>query len=125
MDRDDELFASRPRARARPEISSGALPRDAPDVGTGEAGTLDDGHDDADSGARGSERRADRGGGVQGVRLQRGDCERQPGDRAVAGRDASTTARALEPLAVVAELELPIERAHVAALAVEAAQARD
>ena len=104
--------------RVRDPKYAGALPRDAADVGTGEAGTLDERDDDADPGARRSGGAPDLGGGVQGVRLQRGDCEREPGDRAAAGRVAWRRRERWTRSTIVAELELPIERAHVAALAV-------
>jgi nitrogen fixation NifU-like protein len=107
--------------RVRDPKNVGWLNKDAPDVGTGEAGTLE----------RGTMTR------IQ-VRV---DAARRRIDEAVfkvfgcsaAIASASLVterllgatvddARAMQSLAVVAELELPIERANVAALAVEAAK---
>jgi nitrogen fixation NifU-like protein len=108
--------------RVRDPKFVGWLPRDAPDVGTGEAGSLD-------------------GGTMTRIQLRIDPATRRI-DEAVfkvfgcsaAIASASLVAerlhgatldqgRELEGLAVVAELELPIERAGVAALAVEAAKA--
>jgi NifU-like protein involved in Fe-S cluster formation len=107
--------------RVRDPKNVGWLPRDAPDVGTGEAGTLE----------RGSMTR------IQ-VRVDR--TTRRIGEAVfkVFGCSAAIASASLvterllgatiddacgmESLAVVAELELPIERASVAALAVEAAK---
>ena len=107
--------------RVRDPKNVGWLPRDAADVGTGEAGTLE----------RGSMTR------IQ-VRVDR--TTRRIGEAvfkvfgcsaAIASASLVTErllgatiddARGMESLAVVAELELPIERASVAALAVEAAK---
>jgi NifU-like protein involved in Fe-S cluster formation len=107
--------------RVRDPKNVGWLPRDAPDVGTGEAGTLE----------RGSMTR------IQ-VRVDR--TTRRIGEAvfkvfgcsaAIASASLVTErllgarvedARGMDSLAVVAELELPIERASVAALAVEAAR---
>ncbi len=107
--------------RVRDPKNVGWLPRDASDVGTGEAGTLE----------RGSMTR------IQ-VRVDR--TTRRIGEAvfkvfgcsaAIASASLVTErllgatiddARGMESMAVVAELELPIERASVAALAVEAAK---
>ena len=107
--------------RVRDPRYVGWMNKDAPDVGTGEAGTLDSG---------------------TMTRIQvRVDREHRRIDEAVfkvfgcsaAIASASLVAErlcgatlndvgAMESLAVVAELELPMERAGVAALAVEAAK---
>jgi nitrogen fixation NifU-like protein len=108
--------------RVRDPKFVGWLPRDAPDVGTGEAGSLD-------------------GGTMTRIQLRIDPATRRI-DEAVfkvfgcsaAIASASLVAerlhgatldqgRELEGLAVIAELELPIERAGVAALAVAAAKA--
>jgi NifU-like protein involved in Fe-S cluster formation len=107
--------------RVRDPKNVGWLPRDAPDVGTGEAGTLE----------RGSMTR------IQ-VRVDRTTQRISEAVFKVFGCSAAIAsaslvterllgatiddARGMESLAVVAELELPIERASVAALAVEAAK---
>ena len=107
--------------RVRDPKHVGWMNRDAPDVGTGEAGTLD-------------------GGTMTRIQV-RVDGEHRRVDEAVfkvfgcsaAIASASLVTerlcgaalndvRTMESLAVVAELELPMERAGVAALAVEAAK---
>jgi nitrogen fixation protein NifU and related proteins len=107
--------------RVRDPKFAGALPRDEVNVGTGEAGTLDEG---------------------TMTRIQiRVDANRRVSDAVFkvfgcSGAIASASlvaerlqgasidrARELEALSVAAELQLPIERAHVAGLAVRAAHA--
>ncbi len=108
--------------RVRDPKFVGWLPRDAADVGTGEAGSLE----------RGT---------VTRIQLRIDPVTRRIGEAVfkvfgcsaaiasaslVAERLHGATleqARDLEGLAVVAELQLPIERASAAALAVEAAKA--
>jgi nitrogen fixation NifU-like protein len=108
--------------RVREPKFVGWLPRDAADVGTGEAGTFD-------------------AGTVTRIQLRIDPATRRIGEAVfkVFGCSAAIAsaslvverlhgatvdeARELEGLAVVAELQLPIERAGVAALAVEAARA--
>jgi nitrogen fixation protein NifU and related proteins len=107
--------------RVRDPKYAGALPRDERHVGTGEAGTLDEGTMTR----------------IQ-VRVDPGTFRISDAVFKVFGCSAAIAsaslvaerlqgvhvaeAREIEPLAVAAELELPIERAHVAALAVRAAQ---
>jgi NifU-like protein involved in Fe-S cluster formation len=107
--------------RVRDPKHAGALPRDERHVGTGEAGTLDEGTmtriqvriDPA------TFRISDAVFKVFGCSAAIASAslvaERLQGARV-------TEARGIEPIAVAAELELPMERAHVAALAVRAAQ---
>lgn len=107
--------------RVRDPKYAGALPREERHVGTGEAGTLDEGTmtriqvrinpmtfriSDAVFKVFGCS------AAIASASLV---AERLQGARV-------TDARAIEPLAVAAELELPMERAHVAGLAVRAAQ---
>jgi NifU-like protein involved in Fe-S cluster formation len=107
--------------RVRDPKNVGWLPRDAPDVGTGEAGSLE----------RGSMTRIQVR--VDGATRRIGEAVFKVFGCSAAIASASLVterllgatvegARGLESLAVVAELELPIERASVAALAVEAAK---
>jgi NifU-like protein involved in Fe-S cluster formation len=107
--------------RVRDPKHAGALPREERHVGTGEAGTLDEGTmtriqvrvDPA------TFRIADAVFKVFGCSAAIASAslvaERLQGARV-------SEARALEALSVAAELQLPIERAHVAGLAVRAAQ---
>ena len=107
--------------RVREPKFAGALPREEQHVGTGEAGTLDAGTmtriqvriDPA------TFRISDAVFKVFGCSAAIASAslvaERLQGARV-------SDAREIEPLAVAAELELPIERAHVAGLAVRAAQ---
>jgi NifU-like protein involved in Fe-S cluster formation len=108
--------------RVRDPKFVGWLPRDASDVGTGEAGSLD-------------------GGTMTRIQMRIDPTTCRIGDvvfkvfgcsaaiasaSLVAERLQGMTlerARGLEGLAVVAELQLPMERAGVAALAIEAARA--
>jgi NifU-like protein involved in Fe-S cluster formation len=108
--------------RVRDPKFAGALPKDAPDVGTGEAGGLDEG-----TMARIQVRMAPGGARIAEAWFKVFGCS-----AAIASASYVTeqlqgasiaAARALEPLMVAAELELPLERAHVAALAVRAARA--
>jgi NifU-like protein involved in Fe-S cluster formation len=108
--------------RVREPRFAGALPRDERHVGTGEAGTLDEGTMTR----------------IQ-VRIDPGTFRIKDAVFKVFGCSAAIAsaslvaerlhgasviqARELEPMSVAAELELPIERAHVAALAVRAVKA--
>jgi nitrogen fixation NifU-like protein len=98
----------------------GWLPRDAADVGTGEAGSLDSGtmtriqvRIDAPS------RR------IEDAVFKVFGCSAAIASASlVADRLTGASldeAQAMDAMAIVAELQLPIERAHVAALAVQAA----
>jgi len=107
--------------RVRNPKNVGWLPRDGRDVGTGEAGTLE-------------------GGSMTRIQLRVDRATRRIDEAvfkvfgcsaAIASASLVTErllgasveeAQSLDSLAVVAELELPIERASVAALAVEAAR---
>jgi nitrogen fixation protein NifU and related proteins len=107
--------------RVRDPKHVGWLPRDAQDVGTGEAGTLERGTmtriqvriDPATRRVREAVFKVF--GCTAAVASASLVTERLLG----AGLDE---AREVEPLAVAAELELPVERANVASLAVEAAK---
>ena len=108
--------------RVRDPRFAGALPKDAPDVGTGEAGSLDEG-----TMAR-IQVRVDTGG----ARIVEAWFKVFGCSAAIASASLVTerlqgaslaAAKSLDPLIVAAELELPIERARVAALAVRAAHA--
>jgi NifU-like protein involved in Fe-S cluster formation len=107
--------------RVRDPKYVGWLPRDAPDVGTGEAGTLERGTmTRVQVRVDGRTRRI-----VEAVFKVIGGNAAIASASVVAERLQGMTiheARDLQPLTVVAELELPIERAHAAALAVEAAR---
>jgi nitrogen fixation NifU-like protein len=99
----------------------GWMPRDAQDVGTGEAGSLDEGT-------------------VTRIQVRVDEATQRIDDAvfkvfgcsaAIASASLVTDrlcgaslgdAHALEAMAIVAELQLPMERAHVAGLAVRAAQ---
>jgi len=107
--------------RVRDPRYVGWLPRDAADVGTGEAGTLE----------RGTMTRIQIR--VDSVTRRIGEAVFKVFGCSAAIASASVVserlrgatiheARTLEPLAIVAELELPMERAGVAGLAVEAAR---
>ena len=107
--------------RVRDPKHAGWLPRDAPDVGTGEAGTFE----------RGTvvriQVRIDRGTRrvTEAVFKAFGCSAAIASASLVAERLQGATvdeALAVESLAIVAELSLPLERAGVARLAVEAAQ---
>lgn len=107
--------------RVRDPKHVGWLNRDAPDVGTGEAGSIE----------QGTMTR------IQ-VRIDAGSSRIEEAVFKVFGCSAAiasaslvterlqgaplTDARAMDGLTIVAELQLPIERAHVAGLAVVAAQ---
>ena len=108
--------------RVRDPKYVGWLPRDAPDVGTGEAGTLERGtmtriQVRVDGGTATHRRRRCSRCSAAARRL-RARAWWPNGLRGARLDDVRT----MESLAMVAELELPIERAGVAALAVEAAR---
>ena len=107
--------------RVRDPKNVGWLPRDAPDVGTGEAGSLE----------RGSMTRIQIRIDPVARRIDEAVFKVFGCSAAIASASLVTErllgasvedARSMDSLAVVAELELPIERASVAALAVEAAR---
>ena len=107
--------------RVRDPKNVGWLPRDAADVGTGEAGTLDSGN------MTRIQLRVDR----ETRRIDEAVFKVFGCSAAIASASLVTErllgasvddARGMDALTVVAELELPIERANVAALAVEAAR---
>jgi len=106
--------------RVRDPKHVGWLPRDAGDVGTGEAGTLERGT------VTRIQVRIGTGGRIDEAVFKVFGCS-----AAIASASLVTErlhgalvdeARGLESLAIVAELELPLERVHVASLAVEAAK---
>ncbi|MGQ0732437.1 MAG: iron-sulfur cluster assembly scaffold protein [Acidobacteriota bacterium] len=108
-------------ARVRDPKHVGWLPREARDVGTGEAGRLDEG-----TVTRIQVRIGEHSGRIDEAVFKVFGCS-----AAIASASLVTErlhgatpdeARVLEPLTIVAELELPIERAGVAALAVDAAR---
>ena len=99
----------------------GWLPRDAPDVGTGEAGSLDSGtmtriQVRVDPSSRRIEEAVFKVSGCSAAIASASlVVERLQGALADAARD-------MEAFAIVAELQLPMERASMAALAVDAAR---
>jgi iron-sulfur cluster assembly enzyme ISCU, mitochondrial len=106
--------------RVRDPKHVGWLPRDAPDVGTGEAGSLDGGtmtriQVRVDPRSRRIEEAVFKvsgcGAAIASASLV---AERLQGALTDAARD-------MEAFAIVAELQLPMERASMAALAVDAA----
>jgi nitrogen fixation protein NifU and related proteins len=107
--------------RVRDPKHVGALPKDAEDIGTGEAGSLDSGtmtriQVRIDAGSRRISEAVFKVFGCSAAIASASlVAERLAGA-------SMTEARELEPVTVAAELQLPIERAHVAALAVRAAQ---
>jgi nitrogen fixation NifU-like protein len=107
--------------RVREPKFAGALPRDEVNVGTGEAGSLDEG-----TMARIQIRIGDRRRITDAVFKVYGCSAAIASASLVAERLQGASideARGLEPLSIVAELQLPMERAHVAGLAVRAAYA--
>jgi nitrogen fixation NifU-like protein len=108
--------------RVRNPKFAGALPKDAADVGTGEAGSLDQG-----TMVRIQIRVAEDGRRVREAWFKVFGCSAAIASASlVAERLQGVTlsgAREIEAVAVAAELQLPIERAHVAGLAVRAAHA--
>ena len=106
--------------RVRDPKYVGWLPRDAADVGTGEAGTLERGTVTRIQVRVGTAHRID-----EAVFKVFGCSAAIASASLVTERLRGATvdeARGLESLAIVAELELPVERASVASLAVEAAK---
>jgi nitrogen fixation protein NifU and related proteins len=108
-------------ARVRDPKYVGWLPKDAADVGTGEAGTFE----------QGTVTRIQLRLDVTGARVDEAVFKVFGCSAAIASaslvterlRGASVAeAKALDALQIVAELELPVERAGVAALAVTAAK---
>lgn len=98
----------------------GWLPRDAPDVGTGEAGTIE----------RGTMTRIQvRVGGtgrIEEAVFKAFGCSAAIASASLVAERlrgaAVEDAKTIDALSIVAELELPLERANVAGLAVEAAR---
>jgi nitrogen fixation NifU-like protein len=108
-------------ARVREPKHVGWMPRDAADVGTGEAGSLDEGtltriQVRVDGGTRRVEEAVFKAYGCSAVIASASLVTERLQGASLADLDA------LDGLAIVAELELPIERAGVAARAVEAAR---
>ena len=107
--------------RVRDPKYVGWMARDAPDVGTGEAGTLE-----AGAMTRIQVRVDEATGRIEDAVFKVFGCSAAIASASMVAerlRGVSVSAaRELEPLAIVAELELPIERAYVASLAVEAAR---
>jgi nitrogen fixation NifU-like protein len=108
-------------ARARDRQRAGWLRRDAPDVGTGEAGSIDSG-----TMTRIQVRIA-----PASRRIEEAVFKVVGDDAAIASASLVTewlqgapvdAARDMEGFAIVAELQLPMERAGLAALAVDAAR---
>jgi len=108
--------------RVRDPKYVGALPKEAPDTGTGEAGTLDSG-----TMTRIQVRIDPRSLRISEAVFKVFGCSAAIASASLVAErlhGASVQqARSLEAVSVAAELQLPIERAHVAALAVRAAQA--
>jgi nitrogen fixation NifU-like protein len=109
------------RARAQDPERAGWLRRDAPDVGTGEAGSIDSG-----AMTRIQVRIA-----AASRRIEEAVFKVVGDDAAIASASLVTewlegapvdAARDMEGFAIVAELQLPMERAGLAALAVDAAR---
>jgi NifU-like protein involved in Fe-S cluster formation len=107
--------------RVREPKYAGWLPRDAPDVGTGEAGTLDQG-----TMTRIQVRIDDRTRRIDEAVFKVFGCSAAIASASLVTerlRGATLNeARELDSLGIVAELELPLERAAVAAQAVSAAR---
>lgn len=107
--------------RVRDPKYVGWLPRDAADVGTGEAGAVDRGT------VTRIQVRIDAGTHrIEEVVFKVYGCSAAIASASLVAErlrgETLDAARALDGLAVVAELQLPLERASVAALAVEAAR---
>jgi nitrogen fixation NifU-like protein len=114
-------YSSAVLERVRDPRFAGALPRDEVHVGTGEAGSLDEG-----TMTRIQIRVATDGRIVDAVFKAFGCSAAIASACLVAERLQGATvnaARELDALNITAELELPIERAQVAGMAVRAAQA--
>jgi NifU-like protein involved in Fe-S cluster formation len=108
--------------RVRDPKYAGWLPRDAPDVGSGEAGSMND------ATLTRIQLRVDAATGhiVEAVFRVFGCSAAIASASLVAERLHGARlrdARELEALPIVAELQLPLERAHVAGVAVDAARA--
>jgi NifU-like protein involved in Fe-S cluster formation len=108
-------------SRVREPKHVGWLPRESPDVGTGEAGTLD-----AGAMTRIQVRIAPETRRVEEAVFKVFGCSAAIASASLVTErmHGATVERVklLDALAIVAELELPMERASVAALAVEAAK---
>lgn len=107
--------------RVRDPRHAGALPREEEGVGTGEAGSLEAGTMTRIQIRVTAPRRI-----AEAVFKVYGCSAAIASASLVAERLQGTTidaAREIEPLSIVAELQLPMERAHVAGLAVRAANA--
>ena len=107
--------------RVRDPKFAGALPRDDKSVGTGEAGTLDEGT------MTRIQLRVGEDGRISDAVFKVFGCSAAIASASLVVEQLQgappSRVRALEALMVAAELELPMERAHVAALAVRAATA--
>lgn len=107
--------------RVRDPKHAGWLPRDAPDVGTGEAGAIETG-----TLTRIQVRINPATRRIDGAVFKVSGCSGAIASASLVAErlhGASVDeALAMEGLAVVAELQLPFERARVAALAIEAAK---
>jgi nitrogen fixation NifU-like protein len=114
-------YSSAVLARVREPKHVGWLPRDAVDVGTGESGSLDEG-----TLTRIQVRVAADGSRIVEAVFKVFGCSAAIASASLvtewlqgaSPEDAAT----IEALAIVAELELPVERAGVAALAIDAAR---
>jgi NifU-like protein involved in Fe-S cluster formation len=107
--------------RVRDPKFAGALPRDEKRVGTGEAGTLDDGT------MTRIQLRVGDNGRISDAVFKVFGCSAAIASASLVVEQLQgappSRVRELEALIIAAELELPIERAQVAALAVRAAKA--
>ena len=108
-------------ARVREPKFAGALPRDEVNVGTGEAGTLDEGTMTRIQIRAGADRQ------ISDAVFKVFGCSAAIASASLVAERLQWAsideAHAIEAVSVVAELQLPMERAHVAGLAVRAAQA--
>jgi NifU-like protein involved in Fe-S cluster formation len=107
--------------RVRDPKFAGALPRDEKSVGTGEAGTLDEGT------MTRIQLRVGDNGRISDAVFKVFGCSAAIASASLVVEqlqgESPGRVREIEALMVAAELELPMERAHVAALAVRAAKA--
>lgn len=108
-------------ARVREPKRVGALPKDDPDVGTGEAGTLEEG-----ALARISVRIDSASGRIDEARFKVFGCSAAIASASLVSERIEhrplDEARSLSPTDIASSLALPDERVYVAALAVEAAR---
>jgi NifU-like protein involved in Fe-S cluster formation len=115
------MYSQAVLSRVRDPKHVGWLPREAPDVGTGEAGTLDEG-----TMTRIQVRIAADTRRIEEAVFKVFGCSAAIASASlVTERLQGATiehAKEMDALTIVAELELPVERANVAALAVAAAK---